>query len=137
MLDLNLTKFNTWLMYKNENESIEINIIPTYESNITKALPNNIHIISLDQARTHLKAKSNFRKEASNNPYASGEVEEDNSLHLFDDEDDFEDKSKLDQICNELDLKEIFLKLIFEPYRFSKQNIIKSLGVKQSDKKII
>jgi hypothetical protein len=127
LLDLNLTKFNTWIMYKNENESIEINIIPTYESGSTSrnSMPNNIHIISLDQMKSKLKSKSNSHH------YNSDDLDEqeDNSFHLFDDEDDFEDRRRLDQVYNELDLKEIFLKLIFESYRFSKQNIIKSLGI--------
>jgi hypothetical protein len=111
-------------MYKNENESIDINIIPTYESSSSKSLPNNIHIISSEQARAQLK-KSKHKRDV----YADAEDSDENSLHLFDDEDDFEDKWKVDELYNQLDLKEIFLKLIFEPYRFSKQNIVKSLGV--------
>jgi hypothetical protein len=124
LLDLNLTKFNTWIMYKNENESIDINIIPTYESSSSKSLPNNIHIISSEQARAQLKKFKQKR-----DMYADVEDSDENSLHLFDDEDDFEEKWKVDELCNQLDLKDIFLKLIFEPYRFSKQNIVKSLGV--------
>jgi hypothetical protein len=114
-------------MYKTESESIDINIIPTYESSAatSKSLPNNIHMISSEQARAQLK-KLRQNKEMYANELNG---DEDNSMHLFDDEDDFEDKFKLDELTSQEDLVELFIKLIFEPYRFSKQNIVKSLGV--------
>lgn len=129
LLDLNLTKFNTWIVYKNENEQIEICIIPAQSSG-SKSSPNNIHIITSEQARQRCKQKREKLVARYSMPSDIDDQEqEDMSLHLFDDEDDYEDRRRLEQIANEFDLKEIFLKLIFEPYRFSKQNIVKSLGV--------
>lgn len=47
-----------------------------------------------------------------------------------DDEDELNDERLFcERGYTDLDHKEIYLKLIFEPFRFSKTNIIKSLGV--------
>ena len=42
---------------------------------------------------------------------------------------DEEDDELVNFDCSKTDIKERYLKLIFEPYRFSRTNIFKALGV--------
>lgn len=97
-------------MHRNEHESIEIKTIPTYDqsNHSTLNLPNEIHVLNLDQR------------------------ESERILHqgsLEDEEDELENEGMNNKILSDLDLKEVYLKLVFEPFKFSKQNIIRSLGI--------
>lgn len=112
LVNVYLTNFNTWILHKNENDTIEITSIPTFEySNqyYQRSLPNVIHILSSEQ-------------QESRSQMANSEEE-------LEEEDDFENQIMIDKNFQDLDLKEIYLKLIFEPYKFSKQNMLKSLGI--------
>ena len=92
-------------MYKNEDDTLAVLTIPFYENN-----PIEIHMMD-----DSFEASKKYRYRNLKNDL---EQEEDNQ------------DNKLIEMCStEMDLKETYLKLIFEPYRFSKMNILKSLGV--------
>jgi len=100
-------------MYKNEKESIEIITIAINQNNLSLIFleENNINNqIEKEKLIAMLRA---------------------NRGGVDDDEDDVNELD--DEILNidltKTDLKEAYLKLIFEPYRFSKSNIQKALGV--------
>ena len=107
LIDLCLSNFKTWIMYKNEDDSISVLTIPFNEN-------NSIEIHMLDEGcekRTRLASNRNTDGNEQ-------EIDEDNY-----------DNRLIEMCSSEMDLKETYLKLIFEPYRFSKMNILKSLGV--------
>ena len=117
LLDMCLTNLNTWLMYKNEKENIEITTIPIYENKETLSKPET-YIINL-QSKNQNKHKFDNQQSYDNENGDNDENEE---------EEDDDDHEKLIDFAN-MDLKETYLKLIFEPFKFSKQNILKSLGI--------
>lgn len=92
-------------MYKNEQDTIGIITVPFYDT-------NQIEVHMMDSQRN-----KNLRNSAR--PH-----DEEN-----DENEDSYDHKLIESCTSEMDLKEAYLKLIFEPYRFSKLNIIKSLGV--------
>lgn len=107
-------------MFKDEKEFIQIQTIPTNDYTKSNSLPNEISIISLHQ---YEKSKSRFKSSHAHG-HANDSNEEDEE-----DEEDIDEERIYDKSFTDLDLKEVYLKLIFEPYRFSKSNILKSLGV--------
>lgn len=107
-----MTSSKVWLMYKNEQESIEI---------LTMAIqPSNLSLIFLEEnaSSSQIEKEKLVALLRSNR----GVVDEN------EDENDY-DEELLDIDLTKTDLKEAYLKLIFEPYRFSKSNIHKALGV--------
>lgn len=107
LVNVYLTNSKVWLMYKNEKESIEI---------VTIAIDqNNMSVVYLEES--NLNGQEKIRR-MNTKKFDSGEMSDD------EDED-------ADFICDSslIDIKEKYLKLIFEPYQFSRTNIFKALGV--------
>lgn len=107
LIDLCLSNFKTWIMYKNEDDSISVLTIPFDEN-------NSIEISMLEEGGEKRVRNSSNR----NADTGEHETDEDNC-----------DNRLIEMCSSEMDLKETYLKLIFEPFRFSKMNILKSLGV--------
>lgn len=118
LIDLHLTHFNTWIMFKTDKESTQLKAMPIYNrrSHRSMQLPNEITIVGHDSGSSDENELSNSRRNDSN-------VDDD------DDEVDVDEERIFDKSFTDLDLKEVYLKLIFAPFRFSKSNILKSLGV--------
>ena len=107
-----MTSFKVWLMYKNEKEFIEIVTIAINQ--------NKFNLIFLEESSTETQIEKEKLVKFMRN---SRGVEEDD-----DGENDY-DEELLGIDLTKTDLKEAYLKLIFEPYRFSRSNIHKDLGV--------
>jgi hypothetical protein len=94
-------------MYKNDQDIIGIITVPFSDK-------NQIEVHMMDSHRN-----KNLR----------------NSARAHDDENEIDeledgyDQKLIENCTSGMDLKEAYLKIIFEPYKFSKLNIIKSLGV--------
>ena len=102
-------------MCKNDKESIEIVTIAIDQNNLSQIF---LEETSLHSQIEKVKLKSLLR--ASHGGVDENEDEDD--VNELDDE-------LLNIDLTKTDLKEAYLKLIFEPYRFSKSNIQKALGV--------
>lgn len=113
MVHLHMTFSKVWLMYKNEKESIEIVTIAINQ--------NNLSLIFLEENNS-LHTQIEKEKLIALLRASRGGVDEDDDVNELDDE-------LLNIDLTKTDLKEAYLKLIFEPYRFSKTNIQKALGV--------
>jgi hypothetical protein len=122
LLDMCMTNFNTWLMYKDEKEIVEITTVPIYENNESSSAKYETHIINVQQAKIARQKKINNRTSFDDSSQFDENGDENND---DEDEDDYE---RLIDFAN-LDLKESYLKLIFEPFRFSRHNILQSLGI--------
>ena len=107
-----MTSSKVWLMYKNEKEFIEIVTIAINQ--------NKFNLIFLEESSTETQIEKEKLVKFMRN---SRGVEEDD-----DGENDY-DEELLGIDLTKTDLKEAYLKLIFEPYRFSRSNIHKALGV--------
>ena len=108
LIDLCLSNYKTWIMYKNEDDSISVLTIPFYED-------NSIEIHMMEEGGGEKRARHSANRNSDANEHEGDEDNQDNRL--------------IEMCSSEMDLKETYLKLIFEPFRFSKMNILKSLGV--------
>lgn len=115
LVHLHMTCSKVWLMCKNDKESIEIVTIAIDQNNLSQIF---LEETSLHSQIEKVKLKSLLR--ASHGGVDENEDEDD--VNELDDE-------LLNIDLTKTDLKEAYLKLIFEPYRFSKSNIQKALGV--------
>ena len=107
MINVNLSASKAWLMYKNDNESVEI---------VTVALSqNNASLIYLEENHLNMQEKEKLAAKRNNSAHDDEEDEEEDELFNID--------------CTKTDIKERYLKLIFKPYKFSRTNIFKALGV--------
>ena len=115
LIDLCLTSSKTWVMYKNEDDTIAVLTIPFYENS-----PIEIHMMddAVETKKTSRHHQHHHHQQNQRNFESESEMDEDN-----------QDNRLIEMCTSEMDLKETYLKLIFEPYRFSKMNILKSLGV--------
>ncbi len=110
LVDLCLSGSKVWLMYKNEQECIEVVTIAIDESNVS--------VVFLEEGRERLE-----KREARRGGNEGG-------LDTDDEEEaDYEEDELINSDCSKMDIKERYLKVIFEPYRFSRINIFKALGV--------
>jgi hypothetical protein len=121
LVDVHLTNFNTWIMFKNEKDSVQLRTIPINDLSQGGSLPNEITIIGLDE-NENVSSKLKHKNKSENDDNSGGGDDDD-------EEEDLDEERLFDKNMADLDVKEIYLKLIFEPFRFSKSNIIKSLGV--------
>ncbi|CAF0770482.1 unnamed protein product [Brachionus calyciflorus] len=116
LVSIQCTNFNTWIMYKNDKEQVEMTSVPIYENKhqTNLKLPNEIQIVNprklIDSNRVHNNFNEDFDEEQFN-------------------EDEFEEEKINEQILSEMDLKELYLKKIFEPSRYSRHNMLKSLSI--------
>jgi hypothetical protein len=136
LINVQTTRFNAWLTFKTENESTQVKAVPI-GSDDDRNRPNDIIVVDGSQ-RLASKANQRAKKTRSRRNIANDDSEEnieddDEEAENDDDEDedeiDDEERIFIDPGFSDLDVKELYLKLIFEPYRFSKSNMIKSLGV--------
>ena len=110
---LQMTCSKVWLMCKNEKESIEIVTISIDQNNVSQIfLEENSLQSKIEKEKIISLLRTNHNDLDEN---------EDDAIEL--------DDELLNIDLTKTDLKEAYLKLIFEPYRFSKSNIQKALGV--------
>lgn len=112
-----MTRFNIWLIEKTENETTHVKAIPTKDKKSFEATPNDILVVENEGFSRQYGERNQIRK--NNNEAGSDSDEEESD----------EERVFFEGGFTDLDHKEVYLKLIFEPFRFSKSNIIKSLGV--------
>lgn len=109
LVSVTLSNSKVWLMYKNERESIEMVTIALSQNSMSMIYLEESHLSGQEKER-HISKQSNPE---------------------FSDDEDEEDEDELINLdCSKTDIKERYFKLIFEPYRFSKTNIFKALGVR-------
>ena len=109
-----LSNSKVWLMYKNEKESIEIVTIAINQNNMSLVYLEESHLNGQEKVRMSMKrSESVAGHEMSDDEDEEGEIVSDSSL---------------------TDIKEKYFKLIFEPYKFSRTNIFKALGVSYKTK---
>ncbi len=114
LVDLCMTSSKVWLMYKNDQESIEVVTIAIGEGNVGEVF-----------LKENQQDTESLGKRESVRSWQTG-----TGGHDIDVEDaDFEEDELINFDCSKMDIKERYLKLIFEPYRFSRTNIFKALGV--------
>lgn len=129
MINVQTTRFNTWLTLRTENESTQVKAIPI-GSDDDRNRPNDIIVVDGSQRQTAATTTTRSRRRRrSNNDSDEVDDDEEEEDENEDEEIDEEERIFIDPGYSDLDIKELYLKLIFEPYRFSKSNMIKSLGV--------
>jgi hypothetical protein len=112
LLDMCMSRFNLWIMYKNEKECTEMLTIPICDDDESH---NRIKIIS-----QQIKGDSN---------HALIERDENDSETAQEEEFDDDDFKLINSGLDSNEIEDVYCKLIFEPYRFSKMDMIKSLEV--------
>lgn len=108
LVNVHMSRSKVWLMYKNEKESIEIVTIAIDENNMSLIYLEESHLSCQDKEKLMISKQDEYTD---------------------DEENDYEEDELINFDCSKTDIKERYLKLIFEPYRFSKTNIYKALGV--------
>lgn len=114
LVNLHMSTSKVWLMYKNDQASIEIVTVAINQSNLSLVYLEESHLSSQERAKISRVSTHN------------------DSNFSDDEEQDYEGEELINYDCTKTDIKERYLKLIFEPYKYSKMNILKALGV--SDK---
>lgn len=112
LISIQTTYFNTWIVYKNDREQVEIVSVPI-ESQLNSRIPNEIQVLNL----CNYELKNSLAND-------SMEDEEENFI-----DDEFDDEKISEKILTEMDLKELYIKKIFEPLRYSRHIMLKSLGI--------
>ena len=118
-------------MYKNEKESIEVVTIAIDENNVSMLyLEENSQCSSGSQERRE-RSRQRRNHQIAKHHHQNFSVISDDEVEADDDDDYEEEDDELINFdcCSRMDIKERYLKVIFEPYRFSRTNVFKALGV--------
>jgi hypothetical protein len=122
LIDISLSSSNLWLLYKNDQDILEMKTVPLVDNNITPE-----YLILCDDMNNF-----KMRTDCSNRYHDSDDLDSQNQ-QIIPLTDDYDEYQMIQQYKEQLDAKEIYLKLIFEPFKFSKLNIIKTLSIFQSN----
>lgn len=112
LISIQTTNFNTWIVYKNVREQVEILSVPS-ENQLNSRIPNDIQVL-------------NLRNNEQKNSFSNDSIEEEDENFV---DDEFDDEKISEKILTEMDLKELYIKKIFEPLRYSRHIMLKSLGI--------
>lgn len=112
MVSITTTRSNVWVVHKNEKDLNEISTVSIEDEDEDPFTRGS----SLAKKRELIFQNSLLRSSQSREEYAEYE-------------DDIDDLEVIALHENELDLKEIYFKLIFEPYKYSKRDICKALKI--------
>ncbi len=104
-----LSDAHVWLVYKNERDVVEIATVPLRDD------ATEYTILSEEIAKGRRQQVQNDEEDAT-------EIDDDEQL-----------LEVLERYGNHLDMKECYLKLIFQPFRFAKSSIFKALAVQRNN----
>ncbi len=134
-----LTGRHAWLLHKSSREALELRTIATTPAT-TNSSDRQTHVINVSSARQMRRRVRRCPHRAAANDDEDGETHtdgEDTDEDIDDDEEEDDEDDEMMRIMCDMDgaalldgdVKETYLRLIFEPYRFSHSAIHKSMGI--------